>query len=129
MSKPLPLISSFSSRKEWEDACWTQLMKSPKILHLITTVNERHNLVLRAAALDQLRAGARYTRIAKELWLSPQTISAIQKAAKERSYQSYRERGKSDRKKKSYSHSLTRHHSKARRGKAVRTKYGTVHLP
>ena len=128
MDKLFALISSFSSRKEWEDACWQKLIKSPKTLHLIITSNERHNLVLRAAALDRLRAGMRYRHIGKELWLSPQTISAIQKAVKENGYQSYRERGKKDRKKISYAHSLVRR-TKIHHGKVIKTKYGKVRLP
>ncbi|MFH1161816.1 MAG: hypothetical protein V1696_00870 [Candidatus Jorgensenbacteria bacterium] len=130
----MPLVSDYSSRTEWETACWRKLLQSKELLRLLVTSHERHNLVMRAAALDRLIAGKSYKQIGRELWLSPQTISGIKKALKEKSYQSYQsyqsylERSKKERKKRKYSfNSLP---AKARsRGRPHRTKYGTIYLP
>ena len=124
----LPPINRYSSRKEWEDACWHKILKSKNLLGLLVTFYERHNLVMRAAVMDRINSGKRYRQIAEELWLSPQTISSIKRALKENSYRSYRERSKKERKKKIYSSSPVPKQRK-HRGKPVRTKYGTIYLP
>ena len=124
----LPPLDRYSSRKEWEDACWHKILKSKNLLGLLVTFYERHNLVMRAAVMDRINSGKRYRQIAEELWLSPQTISSIKRALKENSYRSYRERSKKERKKKIYSSSPVPKQRK-HRGKPVRTKYGTVYLP
>ena len=46
----LPLIKNYSSRKEWEVACWEEIMNSKVLLKLLVTQHERHNLVMRASA-------------------------------------------------------------------------------
>ena len=97
-------------------------------MKLLTTRNERHNLVMRAAIIDAINSGKKYREIAEELWLSPQTVSTIKKATKENNYRSYRERGKTERKKKVYSAGPISRRRK-HRGRAVRAKYGTVYLP
>ena len=125
----LPPASGYPSRKEWENACWQKILKSEDLLRLLVAPYERHNLVVRAAAIDGLISGKKYRQIAEELWLSPQTISSIKKAIKENGYRSYRERGKKERKKRQYSGSLTPAGSKRRRGRPLRTKYGTIYLP
>ena len=124
----LPPVGRYSSRKEWERASWHKILKSRNLLGLLVTSYERHNLVMRAAVLDSINLGKGYRRIAEELWLSPQTISSIKKAISENNYRSYRERGKTERKKRVYT---PYHISKRRkhRGRPVRTKYGTVYLP
>ncbi|MBI4084971.1 MAG: hypothetical protein HY432_00475 [Candidatus Liptonbacteria bacterium] len=122
-----PPVGNYSSRKEWEIVCWNEILKSEKLLRAIVTPNERNNLVKRAAALERLSAGESYTEVGKELLLSPQTISAIKKILKETGYKSYRERSKTDRKKKKYSVDYSR--KPRHQGAAVRTKYGTVYLP
>jgi len=124
----LPPLNCYSFRKEWEDACWQKILKSKDILKLLTTPNERHNLVMRAAVIDAINSGKKYREIAEELWLSPQTISAIKKALKENNYRSYRERGKIERKRKVYSPVLNTKR-KRYRGRPIRTKYGTIYLP
>lgn len=128
MNKIFSSIDTFSSRKAWEDACWRKLIKSPKVLQLITTATERHNFVMRVAARERLQAGVQHRQIARELLLSLQTIGVIKKAAQENSYRSYRERGKTERKKRSYTHNIVRP-ATIRRGKPVKTKYGTIHIP
>ena len=123
----LPDVNLFASRKEWEEACWRKLLQSKKWLHRIITPYERHNIIMRAAAAHRLNKGASYNDIGKELWLSPQTISTIKKGMNG-GYQSYAERGKTERKKRVYSsmsHS-SRQHRKI--GIPRRTKYGTVYL-
>lgn len=126
----LPSVSRFPSRKEWETACWKKISQPGKFFDalMLTTSYERHNLIVRAAAIDRIHAGGKYRQIAKELWLSPQTISSIKKAISERSYKSYRERGKSSRKKKVYSRDPIPKKRKPR-GRALRTKYGIVYMP
>jgi len=124
----MPLVSDYSSRPEWEAAYWQKILQSKELFRLLVSSHERHNLVMRAAALDRLIACKSYKQIGEELWLSPQTISGIKKILKEKSYRSYLERSKKERKKKIYSfNSLpakTRPH-----GKSYRTKYGTIYLP
>ena len=130
---PLPKISSFSSRHAWENACWQKLVKSSNLLEIITTARERHDFVIRAAVRDLLHAGAGQRRISRELSVSLQTISAVSKAMCEKSYRSYWERSKTERKKKIYAHSL-RHRAKPQLHKTankrrIKTKYGTTYLP
>lgn len=123
----LPPVHGYPSRKEWEHACWSKLLKSKNLIASLVTHNERRNLVMRAAVIDRIHSGNTYRQIGKELWLSPQTVSSIKKAAKEHGYRSYRERGKTERKKRVYSPltiPIKRLH-----GRSVRTKYGTVYLP
>jgi len=122
----LPPISRYSSRKEWEQACWLKISKS-KNLELLITSYERHNLVKRAAVIDRINSGKKSKQIAEELYLSPQTISSIKKALNENNYRSYRERGKIERKRKTYSHSASNIKRKPH-GRPVRTKYGTIYL-
>jgi len=122
----LPLIGHYSSRKEWEAVCWRKILKSKDFLESLVTLYERHNLVMRAAVIDGMVSGKKYREIAKELWLSQQTISAIIKSVKENSYRSYRERGKTERKKKVYSFRPKK--KKEYRGRRIRTKYGPMHV-
>lgn len=123
----LPQIGRYRFRKEWERACWHKIRKSGELLELLVTPYERHNLVLRAVAIERIQSGKKYRQIAEELWLSPQTVSTIKKAMLGNSYRSYRQRGKVERKKKVYSYNAAQ---KERRpsGKPVRTKYGTIYL-
>ena len=124
----LPLIKNYSSRKEWEDACWQRIIKLEKLLKVFVTQNERHNIVMRVAALNDLMSGKSYKSIGYELWLSPQTISGIKKSLKENNYRSYLERSKKERKKKQYNLRPSAHKSQSRpSGKAHKTKYGTVY--
>ncbi|OGY99518.1 MAG: hypothetical protein A2945_01520 [Candidatus Liptonbacteria bacterium RIFCSPLOWO2_01_FULL_52_25] len=97
--KTLPL-GDYTSRKEWEDACWKKIVESEELLQLLITSHERHDIVMRAAAIDGLASGKSYRKIAEELWLSSQTISGIKKAMDEKAYRSYLERSKKGRKKK-----------------------------
>ncbi len=124
----LPLLSRYSSRKEWEDACWWEIVKSRDLLGALATSSERHNLVMRAAAIDRIDSGKKYRQIAEELWLSPQTISSIKKVMHESDYRSYRQRGKTERRKRVYSPNPASSRKK-NRGRPVRTKYGTVYIP
>ncbi|MEK7212595.1 MAG: Trp family transcriptional regulator [Patescibacteria group bacterium] len=123
----LPPISSYPSRKEWEAACWRRISRSQDLLELIITPHERHDLVMRTAALQRILSGKSYRQIGEELWLSSQTISVIKKALNENNYRSYHERGKKERKKRQYS-SISRLSARPR-GRRVRTKYGTIYLP
>ena len=123
----LPPVSDFSSRKEWEAVCWKEVVESEELLQLLITVHERHDIVMRAAAIDRLASGESYKKIGEELWLSPQTISGIRKAANEKTYRSYLERSKKERKKKTYS--IIGSRKQKPKGTPRRTKYGTLYMP
>jgi len=123
----LPPINHSSSRGKWESACWQKISKSNKFLESLITSYERHNLVMRVAVINDINSGKKYKEIAEELWLSPQTISAIVKSVKENNYKSYRERGKIERKKKVYSIGQNQK-LKEHRGRRIRTKYGTIYV-
>ena len=124
----LPPISHYPSRKEWENACWNEILKSKKIIKTLTTSYERHNLVMRVAVITGINLGKKYKQIAEELWLSPQTISGIKKTLKENGYKSYRERSKKERKKKVYSSDPATKQKEKDYGRFVRTKYGKIRL-
>ncbi len=124
----LPSVSDCSSRKEWEKVCWRKILNSKKFLGSLITPYERHIFVLRAAVVDRIRSGKSYRQIAQELWLSSQTISVIKKTISGDAYQSYRQRGKTERQKKKYS-PLPRSAKIKPEGRPVRTKYGTIYLP
>ncbi len=125
----LPQMNKYSSRKEWEAACWEEILKSKELMQLLTTSYERHNLVMRAAVIENLSLGKTYRQIGRELWLSPQTISLVKKAVKEKNYRSYLTRSKKERKKKVYSIDRRPIRKKWPEGRPKRTKYGTVYLP
>ena len=122
----LPSLSHYSSRKEWENACWQKLLKSKVLLKSIVTSYERHNLVIRAAVKEGINSGKGFRQIGREMGLSLQTVSSIKKALNENSYRSYRERGKTERKRKTYSSSKPGLRRKPH-GWPVRTKYGTIY--
>ena len=120
----LPPKNQYSSRKKWEDACWQKILKSGKTLDILVTVNERHNLIMRAAVIDYTHSRKTFKQIVEELQLSPQTVSSIKKTIKESGYKSYRERGKTERKRKSYgNHQLNKKPYRRYR----RTKYGKIY--
>ena len=124
----MPKIDNYHSRAEWEDACWQKISVSKDLLELLVTSHERHDLVMRAAAIDAIASGKSYKEIEKELWLSSQTISSIKKALAENNYRSYLERSKKERKKKIYSHSTESRRVRPR-GTPRRTKYGILYIP
>src|SRR6266436_8015919 len=98
ISITLPPLHHFSDRKEWEGACWKKISESEALLRSFVTPNERHEIVMRIAAVEGLLTGKSYRKIAEELWLSPQTISSIKKSLNEKGYRSYP--GRNERKKK-----------------------------
>ena len=126
-------VATHSSRKAWEEAAWQEIIdflhrirsrkELEEFLVLVLAPGERRKFVMRAAALDRIRSGKSYREIGKELWLALQTVSAIAKSLREHGYRSYRERGKTERKKRRYS-SRPRKAFQRRR----RTKYGTIIL-
>lgn len=124
----IPPMSDHSSRAAWEASCWEKITKDPTLLNLFTTHSERHDIVMRVAALDRLLAGKSYREIGDELWLSPQTISSIKKAFKEKRYRSYLVRSKTERKKKQYD-PIRPPRPPRPLGMRRRTKYGTIYIP
>jgi len=123
----MPAVSDYSSRKEWEAACWQKIATSEELLQLLTTAYDRHNIVMRAATVDGLASGKSYRKIGEELWISPQTISSIKKSANEKVYKSYLERSKKERKKRVYG--IVESHRRKPRGTPRRTKYGILYAP
>ncbi len=123
----MPMLSDYGSRAEWENACWRKISASKNILDIISTSSERHDLVMRAVAIEAIASGKSYRKIGEELWLSSQTISSIKKALVGNNYRSYSERSKGKRKKKAYSYSKS--HKYGPRGTPRRTKYGIVYMP
>jgi len=128
----IPPIDNYSSRKEWENACWSKIVKSEEILNLFTSSYERHDVVMRVAALKGFISGKSYRQISKDLFLSLQTISSIKKAIKESHYRSYQERSKTERRKKKYSNgpdSIKNRHKHWQERKRIRakSKYGTIY--
>lgn len=125
----MPEIRNYNSRAEWETACWRKISASKDLLDSFITSYERHNLIMRAAAVDAIASGKSYKQIGNELWLSPQTISGIKKALAENNYyRSYLNRSKKERKKRVYSHTAKSGQSRPR-GTPRRTKYGTLYIP
>ena len=125
----MPPINNFASRNEWEIACWEKILKSKNLLQLLIPVHARHALVIRAVTIDILNSVKSYKQIEEELWLSPQTISGIKKSLREKTYKSYLERSKKERKKKIYSSSINTKSGFSRPiGIPRRTKYGTVYM-
>lgn len=122
----MPSIDNYSSRKEWEAACWEKIIESKEILQLFITAHERHDIVMRVVAIEGLSAGKSYRKIGEELWLSSQTVSGIKKAVSGKIYKSYLERSKKGRKKRVYS--FTKTGRRRREGIPRRTKYGTLYM-
>jgi len=121
----LPPKDRYPSHGEWEKACWKKIIKSEKFLETLVTSYERHNITMRAAVMDLVNSGKSFRQIARDLQISTQTVNSIKKAVRD-SYKSYRERGKTERKKKIYS----RDPSKKKPYRHYRrTKYGKVYLP
>jgi hypothetical protein len=110
-----------------ETKYWRKLLNSPKLLNLLVSTKERRNLAIRAAALEQIISGKSYRKICESLFLSPQTVSGIKKALKEKRYKSYLERSKIERKTKESTFPTYR--VPRERGLSFRTKYGRVRIP
>ncbi len=123
----MPPASSYPSRTEWEAACWKKTNEYDELLQLLITSYERHHIVMRAVTLERLASGKSYKEIGKELWLSPQTISSIKKAASEKAYRSYLERSKKGKKKRIYS--VIKSPRRKSKGTPRRTKYGILYVP
>jgi len=125
----MPRRSHYATRAAWEDACWNTLLGSRLLLGSLVTPSERRNLILRATVMDSIHSGKRFKQIVEEFGLAPQTVSSIKKAVGGGGYHSYRERGKTERKRRQYSPRPASSKPKRPEGKPQRTKYGTVYLP
>lgn len=80
---------------------------------------------MRVAVASSLNVKSK-RQISQELSVSRQTIDSIEKSLGE-GYKSYRERGKVERKKKSFA--PTKASLVKKRGKKMRTKYGDLYMP
>ncbi|MDO8557473.1 MAG: Trp family transcriptional regulator [Candidatus Jorgensenbacteria bacterium] len=128
MPSPLPLKNLSLSHKELERMYWKKILKSEKLFDSLITSSERHNIVMRAAVAELVDSGMGTRQISRELSISRQTISNIKRITKESAYKSYRERGKTERRKKAYngnSSQKKKEHDQHYR----QTKYGKVYLP
>jgi Trp operon repressor len=125
----LPSIDKYSSRKEWESACWQKILKSDELLRLLVTSHEQHNLVMRAATLKEIMSGKGPRQISRELFISLQTIGVVKKSMNENSYRSYLERSKKERKKRKYSARPSVAKPKYLGRRRRRTKFGTIYMP
>jgi len=125
----LQSIDKYSSRKEWEEACWRKISKPDELLPLLISSSERHELIMRAAVLKELLSGKGPRQISRELFVSTQTIGAIKKSMNENGYRSYSERDKKERKKKIYSIDNGPIRRKWPEGRPKRTKFGTIYMP
>ncbi len=133
----IPTIKTHKTRSEWTRAMWDILLSHlcslkdkgtlKAFMELIVTPHERATIVRRAAAIQQLKHNVRYVDICRELFIAPQTLTSLKKALTEHQYRSYRERGKTERRKKVYSSSPQK--SKKIPTRKKRTKYGTISTP
>ena len=93
-------IDDFKSRKDWQKYLWQSLMESIKkspdseILNSILTEYEKERLAKRFHIQNFLNQGKSYSEISKILWISPNTISSINKSLKRKKYESYWEESK-----------------------------------
>lgn len=103
MFKPLPEVSSFETRKEWERGAWEALVQQlgemknserKKALELVTSPHERRMITARATALTRLKMRTPYRQIGFELGLTSQTISMLKKALEKDGYESNWKRAK-----------------------------------
>ena len=124
----LPSRNRYSSYKEWEVVCWQEILKSGGNLESLVTDNERHNIVVRAAVMNLINSGKKFRQIGRELQISLQTVNSIKKAFLGNGYKSYRERGKTERKKKVFNQNSSRKKKEPYRPYR-RTKYRKVHIP
>ena len=128
-----PPINSASSRKEWQKNIWKLLLANldTSVLNALLTESEKKNITMRAAAIERIMTGASYADIGKELWLSPQTISAIKKGVLEKQYTSHRIRSKATGKKKERGRDTNPKtlKYKHRTGHRIKTKYGSIRMP
>lgn len=125
-------IKKFGTRKDWKEAAWRTFVRRiaktkdvrelSYMLAVCVSRPERTRIVRRVMALARLIEGKSYRAIGRELWLAPQTISAIKKGFAERQYKSKRTRGW---KKKKYTSDGSR--STIRMGRRWRTKYGSLY--
>jgi|GEM_PF-973232 len=123
----IPAVNNFSSRKEWREFCWQNILKSKKLLRLLVTVDEQNDLVMRAAALKGITMGKSYRGISKEFFVSLQTIGAVKKAMDEHYYRSYAERKRKEQEGKKRDIALL-HKGRNIHRRYVRTKYGKVYV-
>lgn len=130
--KQLPSLKNYSSRKEWEAACWRHILKSERLIDLFTTSKGRHDLIVRVAAANGLMSGKNYREISKEFFISLQTIRSAKKALEGNGYRSYFERSKTERKKKTYSPGPKQKPKSEHAGEIGfyrHTKYGKIWIP
>lgn len=124
----IPSIKDYSSSEKWKEISWRNILESKKLLSLLITSHEKHDLIMRVAISEGLSLGKGQRQLSRELSVSLQTINAVKKAIAENNYRSYLERSKKERKKKKYSpNSISP--KIAGKGRPVRTKYGTVYMP
>jgi len=124
-----PKIDSFDSRQEWENECWKIISCRPELLKNIITPKEKKNIILRAVAIQYIKAGKNYRDIGSELFLCPQTVYVLRKSLGEQGYRSYKDRSKTERKIRKIADTSHKGRSTYNAGRRRRTKYGMVYIP
>lgn len=125
--KEIPSLQDYSSRKDWEKACWENISKSKDFLRLFMSTDGKHELVMRAGALKGIFLGKSYRDISKEFFVSLQTIRGVKKAMEENEYKSYSEIRKENRKKdRDVPYVFTK--KEKHYGRMIRTKYGKKYI-
>ncbi len=124
---PASTVKNYSSRREWKEKAFKNILKSGDLLRALLTDYERDNLTMRAAVLEGLESGKGQRQLSRELSVSLQTVNSVKKAIAGNAYKSYSERSKKERKRKKYDSSAPL--TTGRGGKPVRTKYGVLRIP
>ena len=136
MLKPLPKVKSFATRKEWEAAAWREFVRQcaaldahelQKVLQLVTSPHERRVMTLRAAVIPHLQSDAKYRDIGRELWVSPQMISAIKKGMLAQGYVSNWGKAKAQRRERVIAR-VRKYEKRPLPKRHYKTKYGTVSM-
>ncbi len=104
----IPLVGPINNRIAWRAKAWQGMIgylagldqqELSVALQILISSRERTNMVKRAAVVDWLAAGMSYRQMNSELGVALQTIRSIKRALKDKKYQSYSERSKTERKK------------------------------
>ncbi|MEK7498950.1 MAG: Trp family transcriptional regulator [Patescibacteria group bacterium] len=133
----IPHVKKYKSHSLWSDAAWNALLSYltsfqnkdalKLFIEIITTPDERAMITRRAAIIERVLNKIHYRAICEELRITPQTLNSLKKALSEKQYRSYRERGKTERTKRTYSPLPEK--TKRKSIQKRRTKFGTISMP
>lgn len=130
----IPQVSDYPDRATWEKDAWLLLIKQLKfiksfselisILAVIISPRDQRSILRRAAAIHRIESGVSYSKIGFELWLAPQTIAALRRALAHKTFKSYAEFSKKNRRRKVMA-SLSSKPNRAS-GRIRKTKFGSI---